>query len=214
MRLLLVCGVLATVLGISIGVTADVVSVDNEADEPQKSSVYVVCLNDLPKTLTLPQGAPETMRMLVPKGEQVIDYEPLIAGQGWGASIKYHSAYCDVVVYAYDKNKLSLTVDDAKQEHTEFDGFVSESVFEKEVGDYIFYGKAGIAPLDNVNKKQVQMFSVAAVNDTFIKYRTVCRHITDISPEANYKIADSISSQVIKETLVLLDRCLTESKTN
>ncbi len=189
------------------------VSVENEDDKTVEPSVYVHCLNELPKTLTLPKGAPETMRLLIPKGESVIDYEPLIAGKGWGASIKYHSAYCDVAIYVYDKNKAVLTKQDAKQEQADFDGFVAESVFEKEVGDYVFYGKAGIAPLDNPINKQVQMFSVAAVHNMFIKYRTVCRHIVDIPADANYKIADSMVSQVMKETLVLLDRCLTTSET-
>ncbi len=179
------------------------------AEEP---SIYFQCLRTLPKTLDLPPKAPETMRLLVPKTNYLIDYEPLIAGTGWGASLKYRSAYCEVVVYAYDHNKMTLSKEDAQQERTLFDGFKPESTFEKEVGDYVFYGTAGLSAFEPKGDKQVQMFSVAAVHNTFIKYRTVCRHIADISLDANYRIADTMTTQVIKETLMPLDMCLTEAK--
>ncbi len=212
MRLLSLWVSIINMLAISTVATADVVSVGNSKGDVVRPSAYVGCLNALPKTLKLPQDAPETMRLLVPKGETVIDYETLIAGQGWGASLKYHSAYCDVVVYMYNKNKSTLTVVDAQHEQTEFDGFKAERVFEKEVGDYIFYGKAAVTPLDEFDKNQVQMMSVGAVNNTFIKYRTVCRQITDIPAEANYRIADSVTSQVIKETLASLNDCISQEK--
>lgn len=179
------------------------------AEEP---SIYFQCLRTLPKTIDLPPKAPETMRLLVPKKNYLIDYEPLIAGEGWGASLKYRSAYCEVVVYAYDHNKTTLTKEDAQQERTLFDGFKPESTFEKEVGDYVFYGTAGLSAFEPKGDKQVQMFSVAAVHDTFIKYRTVCRHIADISLDANYRIADTMTTQVMKETLMPLDMCLIKAK--
>lgn len=191
------------------------VAVSSEAyaqhSDTMSESLYAGCLRKLPKTLKLPAKAPETMRMLVPKENFLTDYEPLIGGVGWGASLKYRNTSCEVVVYAYDKGKASLTDKEAQTERQLFDGFPSEGVFEKEVGDFTFYGTAGIAPLDT-SDKQVQMFSVAAVHNTFIKYRTVCRHLVDLPDESNYRVADLITSQVIKETLIPLDNCLIAEK--
>ncbi len=189
----------------------DMVLAKDKPTEKSTESVYAMCLNRIPTTLSLPQNAPETMRLLVPAGEKIIDYEKIISGRGWGASIKYHSAHCDVAVYVYDKTMPTITDVEAKRELAEFDGFESDSIYEKEVGDYVFYGKAGIVPLEKSSPRQVQMVSVAAVNNLFVKYRTICRHITDITPEANYQIADVQTSQVMKETLMLLDGCLATS---
>lgn len=182
----------------------------SELNKENEPSVYAVCLDKLPTTLDLPDKAPETMRLLVPKTENMLtDYEPLIAGKGWGASIKYRSSYCEVVVYAYNRNKENLTAKDAEIERDLFDGFSAHTKFEKEVGNYVFYGSAGVAPLGEGTDNQVQMMSIGAIHDTFIKYRTVCRHVSDIDATANYRIADLMTSQVIKETLIKLDSCLT-----
>lgn len=191
-----------------------VCSYSNAVNAVSDESIYAKCLKELPRTLALPAKAPETMRLLVPKKDYLIDYESFIAGAGWGSSLKYRSTVCEVVVYAYNHHKTTLTEDDAREERDSFDGFQPESLFEKEVGEFIFYGTAGLSAFEPQGDKQVQMFSVAAVHNTFVKYRTVCRHITDISLDANYRMADEMTTQVIKETLLPLDRCLTQKKDN
>lgn len=197
----------AVCFGLGVGIICSALA--KETTEKVQPSVYAVCLDKLPTTLELPDKAPETMRLLIPKtGKMLTDYEPLIAGKGWGASIKYHSAYCEVIVYAYNRNKEHLTSKDAEDERNSFDGFKAQTKFEKEVGDHVFYGSAGIASLGEGTDNQVQMVAIGAVHDVFIKYRTVCRHVSDIDASSNYRIADLMTSQVIKETLVKLDMCL------
>ncbi len=201
----------AVVSGIMLGLAGTAVTA-SATENNQEESIYMRCLRELPTTLQLSPEAPETMRFLVPMTDYAVDYEKEISGEGWGASLKYRNTACEVVVYAYDHARNDLTDADARKERDEFDGFSAESMFEKEVGTHIFYGTAGLSALTANGDKQVQMFSVGAVNQTFIKYRTVCRYLTDIPLDANYRIADMMTTEVMKQTLVPLDTCLSQEK--
>ncbi len=206
-------GCICFVIGCALvsGLTG-LVATASAADSKEEDSIYMRCLRKLPTTLKSSSDAPETMRFLVPIKDYAVDYEKEISGEGWGASLKYRNVACEVVVYAYDHARNGLTDADARKERDEFDGFLAESIFEKEVGTHTFYGTAGLSALTANGDKQVQMFSVGAVNQTFIKYRTVCRYLTDIPLDANYRIADMMTTEVMKQTLVPLDTCLSQEK--
>jgi len=168
-----------------------------------------MCIKNLPNRLGLEKNAPETMRFVGDETD-IIDYESQKGGQGWGYARKYRNGSCEVIVYVYNREKESISNDDVSAELAYFDGFTPEGQFQKDVGDDVFSGIAGIKAVDETVGKQVHMVSITAKHGQFIKYRTSCRLMSDLKEEANFRLADMFTTQVIKGTYGLLSDCLSE----
>lgn len=168
-----------------------------------------VCIKKLPNRLGLEQKAPETMRFISNETD-IIDYENQKGGKGWGYARKYRNGSCEVIIYVYNREKEVVSNEDISAELAYFDGFTPEGQFQKEVGEDVFSGIAGIKAVDETVGKQVHMVSITAKNRQFIKYRTSCRLMSDLKEEANFRLADMFTTQVLKETYGLLSDCLSE----
>lgn len=173
------------------------------------NELSVTCIKNLPNRLGLEKNAPETMRFIGNETD-IIDYESQKGGKGWGYARKYRNGSCEVVIYVYNREKEAVSNDDVSLELAYFDGFTPKGQFQKEVGEDVFLGFAGIKSIDEAVGKQVHMVSITAKHGQFVKYRTSCRLMSDLKEEANFRLADMFTTQVIKETYGRLSDCLSE----
>ena len=175
------------------------------------AEIQEYCLKQLPSRLFLEKDVPQNMQFLSDY-KQLINYEVLNDGKGWGYSLKYQNAYCEVIIYIYNRQKSTITDSDVDDELLYFDGFVPSGQFSKNVGTEVFKGYAGMAIVDEKIGQQTQMVSLAQTENQFVKYRTSCRKMSDLSEAANYRMADQFTTNVIKGTYAKLSECL--KKTN
>lgn len=165
------------------------------------------CLKQLPSKLYLEKGVPQNMQF-VSDYTQLVNYEILKDGEGWGHSLKYQNAYCEVVVYVYNRQKTNVTGSDVEDELAYFDGFQPNGKFDKTVGSDTFKGYAGMAVIDEKTGPQMQMVAITHTANQFVKYRTSCRKMNGLSDESNFRMTDQFTTQVIKGTYGRLLDCL------
>lgn len=165
------------------------------------------CLKQLPSRLHLDKDIPQNMQF-VSDYTQLTNYEILKDGEGWGYSLKYQNAYCEVIVYVYNRQKTSINDSDVTDELEYFDGFTPNGQFSKNVGSDVFKGYAGMAVIDEKIGLQTQMVALTQTGNQFVKYRTSCRQMSGLSDDANFRMTDQFTTNVIKGTYAKLSECL------
>lgn len=165
------------------------------------------CLKQLPSRLHLDKDIPQNMQF-VSDYTQLTNYEILKDGEGWGYSLKYQNAYCEVIVYVYNRQKTSINDSDVVDELAYFDGFVPNGQFSKSVGSDVFKGYGGMAVIDEKIGLQTQMVALTQTGNQFVKYRTSCRQMSGLSDDANFRMTDQFTTNVIKGTYAKLSECL------
>ena len=165
------------------------------------------CLKQLPSRLHLEKDVPQNMQF-VSDYTHLTNYEILKDGKGWGHSLKYQNAYCEIIIYVYNRQKENITDSDVTDELAYFDGFEPKGQFNKNVGTDVFKGYAGMAVIDEKIGQQMQMVAITQTGNQFVKYRTSCRKMLGLSDDANFRMADQLTTQAIKGTYAKLSDCL------
>lgn len=169
------------------------------------------CLNQLPEKLRLEKGAPQSAQFVL-ADKNLIDFEKMTNGTGWGYALKYQNDYCEVLVHAYNRSKTQLTDADVDEEIAYFDGFEPLGKFEKEVGYDVFKGLIGSAHLDDSAEGQPQIVAITKAGNYFVKYRASCRAIEGIDEQGNFRLSDAFITQAMKASFGQLAFCLRGQK--
>lgn len=175
-----------------------------------QASTPFECFKLLPDKLQTDDNSPNSARFSSSK--EVVDFESMPSGKGWGQAIKYQNNYCEIIIYTYTRNKSQITDDDVAAELSFFDGFSSTGKFKKEVGYDVFQGLSGTAKLSDETKEQTQIVAISKTGNYFVKYRTSCRFLEGFTEEENFKLADAFLTQAMKGSFGQLAFCLRGNK--